>query len=129
MFGSEVSILALYGLLVVLTVVAQSTATTLQFGLPYAASARDEDRAALGIPARLLRTVDNSVTALALFAPAVLALHLKGASSSNTLLAAQVFFVARVVYAIAYPAGIPYLRTGVWAAGFASTAYLYTQAL
>lgn len=129
MFSSEVSILALYGLLVIFIVVVQSTATTLQLGLSYAASARDEGRSATGVAARLERTVHNSVTALAIFAPAALAVHLKGASSDTTILACQVFFAARVVYAIAYPAGVAYLRTVVWLTGFAATATLYVQAL
>lgn len=129
MFDTELSVLTLYGLLVVLTIVAQSTATTLQFGLPYAASARDEGRSATGIAARLVRTVDNSIHAMALFAPAVLVVHLGGKSSEATVLASQVFLVARLLYVIVYPAGVPYLRTLVWVAGFAATAFLYAQAL
>ncbi len=129
MLGSEVSILALYGLLVCLTIAVQATATTLQFGLPYAASARDESRAAVGIAARLVRTVDNSIVALAMFAPAVLAVNAQGATSANTLLACQVFLGARLLYAIVYAAGIPYLRTAAWVLGFGATVVLFVQAL
>lgn len=35
-------------------------------------------------------------------------------TDSTTLMGAQLFFWARVAYALAYLAGIPWLRTGVW---------------
>ena len=77
------------------------------------------------------KTFENSVVALALFAPAVLLLQAQEAFTAATLLAAQIFLIARIlfipIYAFAVP--IPFLRTIVWLAGFLATAYLYIAAL
>ena len=56
----------------------QMTATP-PLGLRYLVGPRDEARALTGIPGRCKRAAENSVTALALFAPAVLMLQAKGA--------------------------------------------------
>lgn len=129
MFQTETSILALYGLLVMLVILVQSGAGTLALGLPYLAGARDEGRSAGGVAGRLIRTVDNSVVALALFAPAALLVKVSGASTPSTVLACQVFFGCRVAYAAVYPLGVPYLRTLVWAGAFFANAWLYVQAV
>ena len=128
--SNELSILALNGLLVVATILVQVLLATPQLGLPYLASARDEGRQPTGLAARALRAVENSVVALALFAPAVLLLAAKeGGFTATTLLAAQVYLVARVIYVPVYLFGVPYLRTLVWLAGFAATAWLYLLAI
>jgi len=100
-----------------------------QVGLPFLSSARDEARAVTGMAGRAVRTVDNSVAAIALFAPAVLLLQATGGFTPTTLLAAQAFLVARVAFVALYLLGIPYARTAVWMVGFLATAFLYLQAL
>lgn len=127
--GSELTILSLYGLFVAITLVLQATGLTAQLGMGYLMSARDEGRTAEGLAARLDRALSNSVTALALFAPAVLIVHLKGASTDQTLLAAQVFLAARIVYLPAYVFGVAGLRTLVWTVGFFATILLYFYGL
>ncbi len=127
--SSELSILALYGLLVIVTIVIQVTLALPQLGLPYLASPRDEGRKTHGVAARALRCLDNSVVAMALFAPAVLILHARGISTGGTLLAAQIFLLARAAYVVIYLAGIPWLRTGIWGVGLVATLYLYFVAL
>ncbi len=127
--GTEVGILALYGLVVVATILLQVLMALPQLGLPYLSSARDEGRPLSGGAARCARALENSVVAMALFAPAVLVLQVTGATTGATLLAAQIFLIARIVYVPIYIVGIPYLRTGVWMAGFLATAYLYLMAL
>ncbi|PQO21865.1 hypothetical protein C2I36_16025 [Rhodobacteraceae bacterium WD3A24] len=129
MLNDELSILALYGLVVALTLLAQATGAATQLGMGYALSARDEQRPAAGVPARLERAKRNSVTAMALFAPAILILALRDAFTADTLLAAQVFLVARVIYVPAYAFGIRGLRTLVWMIGFIATILLYFLAL
>jgi uncharacterized MAPEG superfamily protein len=52
---------------------------------------------------------------LLLFAALVLVAHVANATSSLSALGAQIFLYARVVYAVVYLIGIPWLRTGVWA--------------
>jgi uncharacterized MAPEG superfamily protein len=94
-------------------------------GLPYLLGPRDDGRRFTGIAGRLVRALDNSVVAMALFAPAVLLVHLQAASSGSTLLAAQAFLVARIVYVPVYAAGVPGVRTGIWLVGLLATAWLY----
>ena len=111
MFSSELSILSLYGLLVLLTLVLQVLPAMAQVGLPKLAGPRDDMPELTGMAGRLSRCLDNSVVALALFAPAVLSLVLQEATTATTLLACQVFLVARLLYVPIYAAGIPWLRT------------------
>lgn len=127
--SSELSILALYGLLVAVIIVIQVLLALPQLGLPYLATPRDEGRNVTGTAARALRCLDNSVVAMALFAPAILILQARGISTGTTLLAAQMFLIARAAYLVIYLMGIPWLRTGVWAIGLLATLYLYFLAL
>ncbi len=123
--SNELNILALYGLYTCLILILKVTGATGQLGMGYILSSRDEQRTLTGIIARLDRALTNSITALALFAPAVLILQAKGASGAGSLAAAQVFLVARVLYVPAYGFGITGLRTALWLAGFAATVILY----
>jgi uncharacterized MAPEG superfamily protein len=127
--SSELSILALYGLLVIVVIVIQVLLAIPQVGLPYLATPRDEKRELEGTAGRSLRCLNNSVVAMALFAPAILILAVQGAFSSSTLLAAQIFLVARALYVVLYLTGIPWLRTGIWTVGLLATLYLYFLAL
>lgn len=126
---TETTILAAYGLLVMLTILLQVLGGMQQLSLGYLISSRDETRTVSGMTARIERALANSITAMALFAPAVLILVMLDRTSSATLLAAQVFLVARIIYLPVYALGIPAIRTLVWLAGFAATAILYLLAL
>jgi len=127
--NSELSILVLYGLLVIITIGIQVLLALPQVGLPYLASSRDEGRVLTGAAGRAERALGNSVVAMALFAPAVLIVQALQINSASTLLAAQVFLIARLIYLPVYLAGIPWLRTAVWAVGLLATAWLYILAL
>jgi uncharacterized MAPEG superfamily protein len=127
--SSELNILALYGLLVLVLIVVQVLFAMSQVGLPMLARPRDDMPRLTGVAGRMERCVANSVTAMALFAPAVLILAAREGFGGGTLLATQVFLIARLAYALLYPAGIPWARTAVWALGFFATLYLYVAAL
>ncbi|MCV2865338.1 MAPEG family protein [Albidovulum sediminicola] len=127
--SNELTILALYGLFVCLLVFLKVTGAMGQLGIGYLMSARDEKRELKGITARLDRALANSTTAMMLFAPAILVLGQLGAFSSSTLVAAQIFLIARVLYVPAYALGLTGLRTAIWLAGFAATIVLYLIAL
>ncbi len=129
MLSSELNLLALYGLLVCLTLVMQASGAMGQLGMGYLLSSRDDGLTATGIAGRIERALNNSITALALFAPAILLLHAKSGFDGTTLLAAQTFVAARVIYLPAYALKITGLRTLVWLAGFAATVYLYLLAV
>ncbi|MFQ6547647.1 MAPEG family protein [Aestuariibius sp. 2305UL40-4] len=123
------TILALYGLLTAITLVLQATGAMQALGMGYLLSSRDEERTVAGMTGRLARALDNSVVAMALFAPAVILLIVLDREMNQTLLAAQIFLVARVIYVPAYIFGIIGLRTAVWTAGFIATCILYFLAL
>ena len=129
MIASELSILALYGLLIIVLLLTQVLLVIAQEGLPFVASARDQPRIITGLAGRAIRTVDNSIAGMALFGPAVLLVHVTGTSSAGTLLAAQIFLAARLLFVPIYYAGIPYVRGPVWMAGLFATGYLYLQGL
>ena len=92
---TETTILAAYGLLVMLTILLQVLGGAQQLSLGYLLSSRDEDRSMTGMTARLKRALDNSIVAMALFAPAVLILEMLDRTNATSLLAAQVFLIAR----------------------------------
>jgi uncharacterized MAPEG superfamily protein len=66
---------------------------------------------------------------MALFAPAVLINQVMGVSTPGTLLAAQLFLIARALYPIAYVSGIPWTRTLIWTVGFLATGWIYLVGL
>ena len=127
--ASELGILGLYGLVVIITILLQAQAGTMQVGLLTLLKPRDDMPALTGVAGRLERAQMNSIVAMALFAPAVLILGHKGLSTPSTLLAAQVFLAARVLYVPLYAFGLPGVRTLVWVAGVLATVWLYVAGL
>lgn len=88
-------------------------------GLPWAAGPRDEDGAPLGkIGGRLDRAYRNFLETFAFFAAAVLLAHALGKSTPHSVLGAQIYIWARLLYVPAYVFAIPFLRTLIWLAGF-----------
>ena len=71
----------------------------------------------------------NLVENLPAFAALVLVAHVAGESSSATATAATVFFWARVVHAIGYIAGIPYVRTIFFAIGTFASLFIAWEVL
>lgn len=126
---TELQILAAYGLLVLLTILLQVLGSMQTLSMGYLMSARDEPREVGRMTGRIRRALDNSVTAMALFAPAVLLLVVQDRTSDASLLAAQVFLIARIIYLPVYALGVPTVRTLAWLAGFAATVALYLLAL
>ena len=123
--GNELGILGLYGLVVIVTILVQVLTAQAQVGLEMLIKPRDDMPKLLGVAGRMERAQLNSIVAMALFAPAVLILAHKGLSSSTTLLAAQAFIIARILYVVVYAMGLPWARTLIWLVGFLATAYLY----
>lgn len=127
--ASELSLVALYGLLIVVTITVQVILATPQLGLPYLASPRDEGRHPAGVAARLERATNNCLIGFALFAAAILILNAKAELTATTLLLAQVVFWTRVAYVVIYAAGIPWIRTLIWTVSILATAWLLVLAL
>lgn len=66
------------------------------------------------ITARLQRAQANLFETLPIFAAAVLIAHVSGRTDATTLLGAQLYLGARVLYVPLYAAGIPVVRSIVW---------------
>lgn len=93
-----------------------ATGSVVQRGLGWAAGPRDgEPKALTGIAARLDRARGNFLETFPLFAVAVLLVLALQRHDGMTVLGAQLYFWARLAYVPAYAAGIPYLRTLIWA--------------
>jgi uncharacterized MAPEG superfamily protein len=120
----EMTYLAMYGLVLITTILIQVLISASQHGLLTLLGNR-ENLSSVGIAERAGKTVQNSVVAMALVAPAVLMLTLANLSTPGTILAIQLFLTARIAYAICFIVGINYLRTAIWIVGFLATAYLY----
>src|SRR5262249_26793448 len=89
-------------------------------GLPWAAGPRDEPGAGLGkIAGRLERAYRNFLETFPFFAAAVLLNHVLDRSTPTSVLGAQVYVWARLIYIPAYVLGVPFLRTLIWVASLA----------
>ena len=78
---------------------------------------------------RLMRAHANAVENLVVFAALVLAAHALGVSNSAIATAAMVYFWARLVHAVVYTFGIPWLRTLSFTVGFLCQAVIAWQLL
>ena len=97
----ELFYLGMYALVIIITSLCQQLTSIFNVGL-WALLGNREGIVFSGITARLERALQNSVTAMVLFAPAVVILHLSDASTSQTVLAAQIFVTARLLYSLSY---------------------------
>ena len=71
---------------------------------------------------RLMKAHANAVENLVVFAVLVLVAHAAGISNACTEWACVVYFWARLLHAISYTFGVPWVRTLAFAAGFFSQA-------
>ena len=65
---------------------------------------------------RAVRAHSNMADNLAIYAAVIFIAHATGAANATTTIAGTVLLTARVLHAAIYIAGIPYLRTAVFAA-------------
>ncbi len=87
-----------------------------QRGLGWATGPRDGQAKPLtGVVARLDRARGNFLETFPLFFAAVIAAYVLQRHDGMTVLGAELYFWARLIYVPIYAAGIPYLRTLVWA--------------
>ena len=110
----------------VLVLIAVSGAT-LEFGLPKLAGNREGLPEIKGWGGRAARAHRNMLENLVLFAILVIVAVLADRTNGTTLLGAQIFFYARIVYALVYIAGLTWIRTGVWAVSVVGLAMIFVQ--
>ncbi|MEL6479496.1 MAG: MAPEG family protein [Pseudomonadota bacterium] len=59
----------------------------------------------------------NAIENLVVFAPLAIGVHVAGAGTETTALAAMIYFWARLAHYVVYCAGIPVVRTLIFAVG------------
>ena len=97
----------LYGLV-------QGFAVIQLLGLSGAAGNRESVPVATGWKGRIDRTVDNHSENLIVFAILVVVAQVSSQANDVTAAGAVIFFAARVVHAVCYVAGLPWMRTVAW---------------
>lgn len=124
----ELKILAWTVVLGLLHVAIAAALATRQRGLKWNAGNRDgEVKALTGIAARADRAGRNFLETFPFFAVAVLALAVKGSANAHTAFGVELYFWGRLAYLAVYLAGIPYLRTVVWAVSIGGLIMLIAQ--
>lgn len=97
--------------------------------LSWAIGPRDEaGPSSTRIGARLERALTNFLETFVFFAAAVLLLQVMGKHTATSALGAQLYFWARLAYVPTYAAGIPVLRTLVWAVSLVGIVLVFLAA-
>ena len=125
---TEMQFVLFYALSVILMLIVQSYLATQQHGMKILAERR-EHITLTGIAGRSDRAVKNSIVSLVFVLPAVMALASSGQSSIGTVIALQIFLVARILYFLAYLFSITWVRSCLWWAGTLCIFYLYAIAI
>jgi uncharacterized MAPEG superfamily protein len=123
----ELMLLVWATLLAVVQAVVAVQGAMMQVGLPALAGNREGMPEIRGWGGRAARAHRNMIENLVLFAALVLVAVAAGKTNDTTLMGAQIFFWARLAYAVVYVAGIPWLRTGVWTVSVVGLAMIFLQ--
>jgi uncharacterized MAPEG superfamily protein len=112
----ELTLLGLTLLLALAQIMIAGNLRTRQYGSKWNMGARDEDMPPLDpLPRRMLRAQANLFETLPLFIGAVLGAAIAGRLGMKTEIGAWLYFLGRLVYVPLYAAGVPVIRTIVWA--------------
>jgi uncharacterized MAPEG superfamily protein len=112
---TELHLLVFSIILGIVHLVAASHFISFQYGYRWTASNREQDMPPLkGAAGRVDRAVTNFLETFPFFAAAVLIAHLAGRHGALTVWGAHLYFWGRVIYAIAYSAGFPFVRSMIW---------------
>lgn len=133
---TELTVLALAGLLQGVQFVLMAVPANLEFGTKKTMGPRDPER--LGgdlvgqmspVTGRLYRALSNHFEGLILFTLAVVVVTLGEASSGLTQICAWAYLAARVAYIPAYAFGLSPWRSIIWAVGFGATMLMLIASL
>jgi len=123
----ELTLLAWSVVLAIVHMLATVQALVMQRGLMTAFGNRENLPELTGWGGRAARANINMAQNLVLFTAVVLAAVAAGTTNSMTLLGAQIFFWARVAYAVCYLGGLMYLRTAAWLVSIIGVALILIQ--
>ena len=107
---------AIAGVLLLLTLI-QGTRNVLVLGLPTAAGNQHDIAPWTGANDRLNRAIRNLIEAVAIFVPLAVAVEVMGLTNSTTALGAEIFLISRIIHAVVYVVGVPWVRTTAWTGG------------
>jgi uncharacterized MAPEG superfamily protein len=96
-------------------------------GFGWGFSNRDQPLEVVPWVGRAVRAHQNLVENIGPFAILVLVAHVAGKANELTAVGATIFFWARLAHALAYIAGILYLRTAVFFVGFFGELLILSQ--
>jgi uncharacterized MAPEG superfamily protein len=119
----ELTILAWNAVLLIVMIMASANANLMAMGMAWGIGNRDEPATVTGWGARARRAYLNQLENLLIFAVFVVVAHLANVHSSLTVLGAQLFLIARLVYAVLYIGGVSVLgvRTAAYFVGLVGT--------
>lgn len=118
---TELLVLALGAVLLLAHILIAGNLRTRQYGTKWNMGARDEELPPLDpVPARLLRAQANYQETFPIAVVALLGVVMADKASALTATAAWVWLGARVIYLPLYWAGVPKVRTLVWAVATAA---------
>jgi uncharacterized MAPEG superfamily protein len=115
----DLQMLVWSAVLAIVQMLIAAVAANRQLGTPVLVGNREAVPALTGWAGRAQRAHLNMLESLAIFAIFVIVAQLTGRANASTALGATLFFWARLIYAVVYVAGIPWLRTLVWVVSFA----------
>jgi uncharacterized MAPEG superfamily protein len=123
----DLSLLVWTLVLTFVQVVIAALGANTEVGLPTLAGNREDLPPITGWAGRAQRAHRNMLESLPLFIALVLVAHLSNRANGISVLGEQLFFWARLVYAIVYIVGVPWVRTLLWAISVVGMILIFAQ--
>ena len=123
----ELQLLVWAAVLALIQMLVAAAGAQQQVGLPVLAGNRDTMPPLTGWAQRATRAHLNMLESLVVFAILVLVGFATDRLNETTALGANLFFWARLAYAVIYVMGIPWLRTLVWGVSFVGLLVILSQ--
>ena len=129
MMTTELTVLALAGLLQGGQFLIFEILGNMQVGLGYSTSPRDTQRHLTGMAGRSQRAMNNHFESLILFTIAVVVIHLGDKGSGLSAWLAWTYLGARILYVPAYLFGLSPWRSFIWCIGAVATMLMLLMAV
>jgi uncharacterized MAPEG superfamily protein len=127
--SAELQFLVWSVLLTFVLILVPATQSVLVNGLKVMAGPRDSVPEPGVVNKRLRRLAANMIENMVLFTPLVLAAGVAGISNQWTVLGCQLFLGGRVVHALVYAFGVPWIRPVFWGVATAGMGMIAWQLL
>jgi len=125
--SKELTLLTWSAALAIVQLLIAFIATTLEFGPPDVPGGRTKPPPADSFSGRAQHAAQNMLQSLVPFTALVLVAETTNLTNPQTGLGAEVFFAARLVYAVIAPIGLPWLRTSAWCIAIAGMGLILAQ--